>query len=427
MSAGNVSALFTLFIRCVDCINWVFSALFKSFELLMADDLSSLKVCLVSALARADAMFRDLLKKSLRSCRSPYLPEHGSITDRLYEFRFGTIGAVRHFRLLDRSEKSELLLLLCRQGLVSIIKSFIGLGVDVDEEKGYINPLCTAAAYAENIIHYLLDIGVNGTLTFYGFLSGGSELSDTLYKRILNLMVESATPILSQGYFEDPYFRDPSGLILDPCENRALSLCPEMPNTLVSRGLFQEKFLIGGGFQKPHVDNSYMFKAIRNEHHSVVNGLLQQRAQADVQIAHLFDFIESPYKLSEPRIWLTLAMILGFMDCADDLIQHGANICAQDEAGRSAFQFAKSNITEAHPRSVKNRYSVCKTCTAEQDAETLAAIEHAFKPKFENSKRFEDYKDSSPEVEEESPTCQEIIIFSLKMHLNHLRFIFSPY
>ena len=420
-SAGNRSGLFEFLIVNVDSISWDSSALFESLEVTMADDLSSLNVCLVSTLARADATFRDLLKKSLASYHSPFLSEHASRRDCLYESTFGTTSIVRHFRLLNRREKLNFLHLLCKLGSVSILKSFLDLGVDVNEEKGSGNLLGAAAVYGKlDMIQYLLDIGANGALAFHGFLYGGNRLSDTLYKRILTLLVESATPTSSQGYLEDPF-----GLISGPHRNRLLSLCPETPEALIKRELFQEKLLIGGGFEKPDVYRSYMFMAIKNEQHHVVSCLLHHGAQADMHITNMFNFIDGFYDWVEPCTWLTVAVELGSASCANILIQHGANIYVQDGAGRSAIQLARSNVLSAHPRYSNKGY---KYYTAEDDAKTLAVIERAFNLKFQGSKRFEDYEDTSPEIDEQSPTPLEIAVPSLKMLVMWLRsIIITPY
>ena len=103
--------------------------------------------------------------------------------------------------------------------------------------------------------------------------------------------------------------------------------------------------------------------------------------------------------------WLMVSVEYGAVSCTEALIQHGADASFVDEAGQSAFQLARSNVTALHPRKFTHCKSVyhdyCDEVTAEEDVETLAVVERALRLKAQST---DDLKVFEPSCEIE-PRC----------------------
>ena len=425
-------------------IYWLPELLFRSSESWTVDELSPVQICLIGALARVDTRFRKLLKSYLASCRSSFYPDHASSTDRLYECNFGTDSIVRHFRMLEGYDSLQLLKLLCRTGSASMLQIFVETGIGVDWYHRNMYPysatlLGVAAARGDiDLVHLLIRAGMNGLQSLQVLLKHGQSLSsDPFHREILVLLVENAAPPLPPINLRDS---DPLETLCTGSGERALVLYPEVVQTLLNRHIFHPELLFGRNSDKSPVEWSYMFKAIKSRHGSVVDVFLQNGVRADGLIADLFMIGFCPEKPYRGCTWLTLSVFFGSASCVDVLVQHGADITALDGAGRSAIQLAKANARGPHPRrgTIYSRdpwhsiyfyeYDNWYLCSAENDIATLAVVERAFNLKFKGSKSFEDYADVIHEPNPETLEKKEKPPPTLRGRFSEsLKIIYIPY
>ena len=419
---GKLSiVIYQVLLKGPGSIYWLPEILMRSSEFWTVDKLSPVEICLIGTLAHADTGFRDLLKSYLAICRSPFYSDRVSMADRLYECTFGSDSVVRHFRMLGEFDRTYFSALLCRTGSVSMLQFFVvEVGIDVDSKEFEFWRPCygtllgvAAASGGIELVHFLLRAGANGALGLTYFLDQGHSLSsDPLYRQILALLTENATPVSpSIKLFKS----DPFEPLFGESGERALLLFPEIVETLLSRRIFLPEKIFGRDSNKLPVEWSYMFKAITIGHADAVDLFLREGLQADALMADFFSFEEVGFKKLSGLTWLTLSILFGAAACAEKLIRHGADITALDGTGRSAINLAKANVRRPHPRSTTGSMLYWRWlygnrrahCSAEEDAETLAVLERAFNLKFKGTKSFEDYKDASPELIDEPPAWQE--------------------
>ena len=143
-----------------------------------------------------------------------------------------------------------------------------------------------------------------------------------------------------------------------------------------------------------------MYHAILQRLPHVVELILQHEVIVNAQIGHFFNCRwhsqDKARYCSKYNTWLTLAVEYNAASCVEVFIQHGADICALDGAGRSAISSALLNAAGPHPRDFhivchSDRYMHESPITAEQDAETLAVVRRAFDVKFQGKISMEDY------------------------------------
>ena len=369
-------------------INWIPDLLFKSSEAWLVDDLSSFEICLIGMIAHVNAVFRDHITKELASYRSPALFGKLPFANNLYETRFGKASIESHFRTLDRHEMSAILSLCCRTGPASMMKLLIDIGVCVLTDDGFGELLGQAAAVGNmEFVYMLLEAGANSSKAFYFFLPCSDHLSDTRFKRSLEILVEKARPASLTESRNDP-------LLAVIKSSRALHFHPKAPEILLNRQIFNDE---GFGKWRTRVffEHSYMCQAISRGNSFVVDLLLQNGAHANAQIPHSLYCYGDWF---ERYTWITFSVMRGAASCADVLIRHGADVTALDRAGRSAIQLARTNALSSHPRSLNILNSFTVFISDEEDAETLAVVEKAFKLKSQGSTSQEDYNESSDEV-----------------------------
>ena len=394
-------------------IDWIPGFLFKSSEPWLVDELSSLQMCFIGTLARVDAVFCDRLKRELASYHSSTSLRRTRSADHLFETIFGPASIESHFQTLASYEMYRFLECLCRTGSVAMIKSFIDLDVDVNGERRC-NLLGLAAAVGNmDVVNMLLEAGANGTLAIGIFLSKSRNLSDTLFKSFLELLVENARPASYKSY------KDPLLAVIK--SSRALCSFPMAPKILLDRNVFTNE-----GFGEPALKTwfsySYIYQAISQGRSSVVDLLLRKGACADARISRSFDCEGSSF---ESCTWLIFAVMCGEASCADVLIQHGADVTALDGDGKSALHLAKQNAVASHPRSKGRSYYRNKPVEAEKDAETLVVVERAFNLKFQGTMSIEDFLSSSKETtpqpppprEESTPMLQKMFETALRVFL----------
>lgn len=392
-------------------IDWIPDLLFSAPGLWLEDEFSSLQICLIGTLARVDALFRNRLKKEMASYRSLASSYRTASADRLFETTFGTVSIESRFRTLEHDRMYAFLSGLCRKGSVPMVKPFIDIGVDVNGGKRW-NLLAEAAAAGNmDIVYMLLEAGANGTLAIRVFLLDSVHLSSAHFRRVLELLLENATP--APCHLED----DPLLAVIE--SSRAICSCPKAPKTLLDRKCYTKEG-IGEGVNKISFHYSYMYQAIETRNASAVDLLLQNGARADALISHSFECF-GPWFSS--YTWLTLAVIRGDAACADVLIRHGADVTALDGAGRSAIHLARNHALGLHPRA----YDWLESITVEEDAETLAVVERAFHLKFQGTKSIEDFLDHSDEIAPQSLLPQDEPVSMLqKTSEKVLRFFFTP-
>ena len=413
-------------------IDWTPDLLFNSSEPWLVDDLSSLQICLLGAVANVDGVFRDRLKKELASYRSPASSCWTQFADNLFETTFGTASIKSHFHTLEKNHMYDFLSQLCKTGSVSMARQFIDLGVDVNIGYCYHNLLGNAAAFGNmEVVRMLLEHDANGSLAMKVFLDYdySRNLSDALFKHLLELLVEHARPAAF-----DPNDPKDDALLAILGSSRALCFHPKAPEILLDRGVFTDS-CFGETVQshwspKPRrilYIYSYMYYAILNRNPFVVNLSLQKGAHAETRVSHSFD---CEGKWFGSCTWLTFATMLGAASCADVLIRHGADIVASDGAGRSAIQLARINVWASHPRMYEPwswyRYLCYRVVTAEQDAETLAVVERAFNIRFQGTKRLEDLDLSDQLALQPLPPQDRPISAVQKMFRKTLRMFLTP-
>ena len=393
-------------------IDWIPDLLFNAPEMWLVDELSSLQICLIGILAREDAVFSHRLKKEMASYRSPASSYRIPSADYLFETTFSTNCIESRFRTLQPREMYYLLSLLCKKGSISMVKSFIDLGVDVNGGGVSGNLLANAAAAGNmDIVYMLLEGGANSTLAIKNFLLYSVHLSNTHFRRLLELLLENATPA--------PYHPREDPLLAVIKSSRAICSCPKALKILLDRKCYSKEDF-GEGVNKTGWWNSYMYQAIDTRNASAVDLLLRNGARADVLISQSFDCFGSWFI---SYTWLTFAVIRGDAACADALIRHGADVTAFDGAGRSAMQLARNHALGLNPRAYDRPGSI----TVEEDAKILAVVERAFHLKFQGTKSIEDFLDPSDEIAPQPPS--RLDKFMLVLHKTFkmaLRIFFTP-
>lgn len=358
-------------------------SLFHSPSFLTVDEFSSLGVCFLGSGAQVNPEFRTRLKAYLASYRSPLLAAGAVYADSLFESTFGVASVLRHLHNLDEFTLSKFLVGLCRLGTPSTLRLFIDAGVDVNDYQGWENLLGNAAAVGNlEIVRMLMENGANTALGLTHFIYYSKELSDVLYKHLLELLVGNARPTSFKDVFYD-------ALLAVLKSSRALLTHPEAPAILFRREVFSFQLL-----EWPCGEDclcSYMCWAIRERLGSVVELLLQHGAYANTT-----------------STWLIFSVECGAASCTEALIQHGADVDFRDGAGRSAIQLARSYMTVPHPRII-NHFAWgfwedrCEV-TAEEDAETLAVVERTLGLKPQST---DDLKVHEPSCELEPRSLNE--------------------
>ena len=342
-------------------VKFVSESFFHSSQSLTVDELSSLGICFLGSVARVNPEIRTRLKAYLASYRSPLLAAGTIYAETLLESTFGTASVLRHFHRLEAWHSRLFLAGLCRTGTPSMLRPFIDTGIDLNDKDDFCNMLSNAAAVGNiDIVSILLESGANGALALDPFFLYGIELSDGLFKHLLELLVESSRPTSFEDMSCDALYA-----VIN--SSRALSTHPKAPEVLIRRKVFSDE-LINCPCTLYHC--SYMCVAIRNRLCSVVELLLQHGAYAKTMSS-----------------WLVFSVHCGAAPFTEALVEHGANVNFLDRAGRSALQLARSNVGAPHPRRIPHcRYTnIHIKITAEQDVETLAVVERAFRLKSQSS------------------------------------------
>ena len=178
-------------------IDWIPDLLFGASEPWQVDEMCSFQICCIGTLARSDTVFCDRLKKELASYYSPASLLRTCSADHLFQISFGPASIERHFHTLDPNEMYGFLSLLCRTGSVAMLKPFIDFGVDVNGNSWYNSNMLGHAAAVGNvdIVNRLVEAGANGSLAMEVFLEKSISLSDTHFRNLLGLLVESARPV----------------------------------------------------------------------------------------------------------------------------------------------------------------------------------------------------------------------------------------
>ena len=400
-----------------DTMNLVFESLFHSSKFLTVNELSSLGICFLGSVARVNPEIRCRLKAYLASYRSPLLAAQTIYADTQLESTFGTASVLSHFHRLEVWESRAFLAGLCKTGTPLMLRPFIDTGIDLNDYDYQCNMLGNAAAVGNlDIVSMLIERGANGALALHRFIFDGTELPDGLFKHLLELLVESSRPTSFEQWRYD-------ALWAVMCSSRALSTHPKAPEFLFRQKVFSDElikcpceFLFR---QKVFSDElikcpcefseeNYMYTAIRKRLCPMVELLLHHGAYANTTSS-----------------WLIFSVHYGAASCAEALIQHGADVNFLDRAGRSALQLARSNVAAPHPR----RNQLCEMypdidtkVTAEEDAETLAVVERAFRLKAQSTNNLKACE-SSCEVE---PQSFDEIVEAIPAPRNILEKAFRP-
>lgn len=390
-------------------LDWIADYLLDPLEPWLVDDLSSLQICLIGALAHVDGVFSERLRKELASYRSPASAGRPSFGDYLFQAKFSRASIENNFRTLGPIELEGLWRMLCRTNSRSMMRFFMDIAVDVNTVVSVHEMLGHAAAKGSmDIVNMLLGAGANGSLAISPFLCRSEHLPDAPFRRLLELLVENARP----APFDESY--DPFFAIIT--SSRALCSYPQAPEILLDRKFF-DRAGFGEGASKAKISQSYMYQAISRRNPSLIDLLLRNGAHADARISDSFDCY---YNWVGESTWTTFCVMFGLASCTDVLIQHGADVTALDGAGRSAFQLARNHALVSDLRKIELFWDWGEKVlfiTAEEDAETLAVVEQAFNLKFQGTKSLDDYLDLSNEVAPQPPSRRDRLMSLLQKML----------
>ena len=287
-------------------IDWIPDFVSKSSEAWLVDDLSALEICLIGTIAHANAVFRDQIKKELASYRSPAFLGQSPFTNNLFETTFGKASIESHFRTLRRHEMSGILFLCSRTGPASMMKLLMGIGIDVlgGDEFGNVLGQAVAAGNME-IVCMLPEAGANSSKAFHLFLSYSDHLSNTLFKRILEILVENVRPAsLTESH-------DPLLAVIK--SSRVLHFQPNAPEILFKRRVWTDE-CFGKGASQVYFEYSYMYQAISRGNAFIVDFLLQNGAHAHAQISQSFHCHREWF---EQCTWITFSVMSGAASCVD--------------------------------------------------------------------------------------------------------------
>ena len=344
--------------------NLVSRSLFHLSDSWTVDELSSFGVCFLGTVAHGDPEFRTRLKERLGSYRSPLLAAGTIYADSLYESTFGIASVLGHFNRLNSYYSRKLLCVLCRSSTPSMLRPFLDTGIDLDHDYTDCNMLGYAASVGNlDVVRMLIERGANGALALANLIHYGKDLSDGLFKHLLELLVECSRPTSILSIYNDAL----SAIIRRP---RALLTHPEAPEILIRRKVFHDE-LIKPSCVRYYTCN-YMCLAIRIGLGAVVELLLQNGAYANTMSA-----------------WLLFSIKCGTASCTEALMRHGADMNILDGAGQSALQVARSNMNAPHPRIFidwEHKHFVECEVTVEEDADILTVVERAFELTAQSTK-----------------------------------------
>ena len=350
-------------------LDWISESCLQSTNGLTVDELSLFGICFLGTVAHVDPEFRARLKACLASYRSPLFAAGNIHGDSLYESTFGIVSVLSHFHRLEGWSSKDFLVVLCRTGTPSMLRPFVDTGIDLNGGSCYSNMLGHAARVGNlDIACMLIEEGANGALALSSFLNGSKDLPDGLFKHLLELLIENSRPTSFKWLTCD-------ALLSVMRSSRALLSHPKAPEILFCRKVLSDELITCPCTQ--HFACNYMCVAIRNQVDSVVELLLQHAAYANTTSS-----------------WLMFSVECGAVSCTEALIQHGADVSLVDEAGRSALELARSNVTAPHPRifthlSGEPYDDIECEVTDEEDAKILAAVERAFELKAQSTKSLE--------------------------------------
>ena len=406
-------------------MDWIPDLLFRSSEVWLVSDLSSLENCLIGTLAIVDTKFQKHLKKHLMKLQSPFFSNGTSNINSMIRLLSDTASIMSHFHKLQASERELFLINLCRRGSASMLKLFMDAGIDVDQENCSSTSLLGHAAIAGNtdVIHLLLDVGANAALASAEYISWNSAFFNEICEQELWLLIEHVQPARLTEYW------DPLGELIRYI-GFTRNPTPELLETMLARKLYFPRKLVKEACYRCSVEKSYLFNAIIYGLPHVVDLLLQHGAQANMQITDMFDF-NVVYKEYKMCTWFTFSVMLGHASCTDVLIQHGATVTDVDGSGRSAIQLAQLNTRALHPRYFSGyAYTYFGSeIDLEEDMETLAVVERALASQVQHSKNLQHFRDIRSELEicYVHPKRQEIVMLVLReMTQSGLGYILTP-
>ena len=245
----------------------------------LVEDLSSLEICLIGTMTHVDVLFRDQIKKALASYHSPISSSRESFADNVFKSIFGKASIKGHFRALYEYQRYRFLSLLCETGSTSMVTFVLDVGSDISghwRNWNYSDLLVFAAAGGNvDVVSMLLEAGAESSFALRQFLEHSSHLPNGVFRRILWTLVENARSA--------PFHRSRDPVISIMRSSKALSLHPKASEILLNRKIFTD---IGLGRGAAHIYNydSYMYHAIKNRQHSVVDLLFQNGAMVDATI-----------------------------------------------------------------------------------------------------------------------------------------------
>lgn len=349
-----------------DC---VWDCLFHQSEPWIVENLTLVDTWIIGILCHTDSAFRFKVRDYLDSFRSPFCTPRRFSGDDAVESSFGIREILNRVKSAPPKYRVSFLKTISLSGTPSMLRPFLDARIDVNEGKTWNSYLGNAAANGQvKMFHMLLDAGANTALALPQFLRCGEALAAPLFEQLLLTLLENIVPTVLSSNDEDPL----PGVL---SSTKALQSCPQAPNILFRNGIFREEGLYGQ--EDVYISQSYMLQAILASRPVLVELLLDQGAEADVRIGHLFRLDRTARKNFETYTWLTLAVEWGRASCADVLVKHGARLAAPDGSGRTALQLARSHVASEHPRFLDCYYYLDWGATAAQDAETLAVLEGA--------------------------------------------------
>ena len=412
--------------------SWVEDWFVSLQELVLTDDMQPLAICSIGVIAATNPEFRDRVKRKLYGYRAPTSKDGSFLIDALFETHFGAAAVQYHRRKFAENQNyytNPFTARLCIWGSPSMLAFGADLDIDLHRLHGPLSMLGQAAV-AGNLenARFLLDAGANGALAVFGFLSISGNLSDSVFRDSLALLVEHARPTSFRRinrWVVDPHEHEKDALLHVLGSNRAMSLFPEGVEILMAHDVVDQNRLFVGSIESimegssEHrgspcgrfsnaVPPAYIYVAILKGRPRVVDSLLRRCQQAKILIGHYLWCICDDKCFWHLRSWFTLAVDVAAVACVEVMLQYGADIVIPDGTGVSALQRATLNASSHVER---KKYDIAgpyftigpMKISKKAEAETLAVLERAFHQRFQGKKDIEEYKYHSKRSAETRP------------------------
>ena len=203
------------------------------------DKFSPAIICLIGAFAHSDFNFRTRIQVKLSEYHMLADSDGMNRMSAVFDSQFGLSSFTSRLQTMGRADLDALVEILCQTTSVSVLRFLMEAGLDVDHPRHvhkhdhFRRPLLgrVAAAGRLDVVMLLLEAGANCAFAVPAFLDDSDRLADAIFKEILQALLN--------GVKSQPSASDGRGAVLVIMESRrALTFCPEAPEILLDKGLF---------------------------------------------------------------------------------------------------------------------------------------------------------------------------------------------